>query len=84
MVRSRAILASAIINTPAAEMNCFIQVMGDEHHRHAALLPDRSNQLLHAAARVGVQRAEGLVHQQDARMHDQRLRNSHALLHAAR
>ena len=30
-----------------------------------------------------VQRGEGLVHQQHARLHDQRARDRHALLHAA-
>ncbi len=42
-----------------------------------------ADQLLHAAARAGVERAEGFVHQQNPRLRHQRLRDRHALLHAA-
>ena len=47
-------------------------------------LPDAEQQLLHQLARLVVERAEGLVHQQHARVVGQRARDRGALLHAAR
>jgi hypothetical protein len=40
-----------------------------------------SRKHLHVLARLGIERAEGLVHQQDLRPLDQRLRDRDALLH---
>ncbi|MCY1225075.1 hypothetical protein D9M72_372650 [compost metagenome] len=56
----------------------------DEQQREAHLVPQFEQLLLHAAARERVERGKGLVHQQHARLHRQRPRDRHALLHAAR
>jgi hypothetical protein len=56
----------------------------DEQQREAHLVPQLEQLLLHLAARERVERGEGLVHQQHARLHRQRAGNGHALLHAAR
>ena len=45
--------------------------------------PELADQLLHVAARAGIERAEGFVHQQDSRPRHERLGDRHALLHAA-
>ena len=58
--------------------------MGDEQQREAHLVPQRQQLLLHAPACERVERGEGLVHQQHARLHRERTRDRHALLHAAR
>jgi hypothetical protein len=58
--------------------------VGDEQHRLALRLPDAEQQFLHQLARLVVERAEGLVHQQHARVVGQRAGDRHALLHAAR
>jgi hypothetical protein len=55
----------------------------DEQQREAHLVPQLEQLLLHLAARERVERGEGLVHQQHARLHRQRARDGHALLHAA-
>jgi hypothetical protein len=55
----------------------------DEQQREAHLVPQREQLLLHLAARERVERGEGLVHQQHARLHGERAGNGHALLHAA-
>src|SRR3989344_118254 len=62
----------------------FVDVVGDEKHRLALGLPDAQQQLLHEHAGLVVERAEGLVHQQDLGVVGQRARNGGALLHAAR
>ena len=46
-------------------------------------LPDAEQQFLHQLAGLVVERAEGLVHQQHARVVGQRARERGALLHAA-
>ncbi len=58
--------------------------VGDEDQREAELLPQRQQLFLHAAARERIQRGEGLVHQQHARLHRKGAGDGHALLHAAR
>ena len=49
----------------------------------STLVPDLEQVRLHAAARLRVERAERLVHEQDARLVRERARDGHALLHAA-
>ena len=57
--------------------------MGDEEDRRAGLLPDAQQLLVELVAGDLVERAERLVHQQDARPADQRPGDRHALAHAA-
>src|SRR5215470_6260425 len=58
--------------------------MGHEQHGFFRLHPDLQQLLLHHFTGLRVERCEWLVHQQDLRVHDQRARKVHALLHAAR
>src|ERR1700682_954316 len=58
--------------------------MGNEEHRLAILLPDPQHLLLQHLARLRVERAEGLIHQQDGGIVRQCARDRYALLHAAR
>ena len=57
--------------------------VGDEQHGLAVTLPDRQQIVLQARARMGVERAEWFVHQQDARLVGERARDRDPLLHAA-
>ncbi len=61
-----------------------VDVVRDEQHGLLLGLPDAEQQLLHQLARLVVERAEGLVHEQDARAVGERARDRGALLHAAR
>src|SRR5438128_1867861 len=58
--------------------------MGNEQHGLFGFHPDLQQLLLHQLAGLRVERCERLVHQQNLRIHDQRARKVHALLHAAR
>ena len=58
--------------------------VGDEQDGLAPLVPDAQQLQAHLLARHGVQRAERLVHQEQARIGQQRPADGHALLHAAR
>ena len=58
--------------------------MRDEEHRRFGLPPQLDDQLLHVEARRRIERAERLVHENDARRENERPRNRHALPHAAR
>ena len=58
--------------------------MRDQHHRLAALAPDALEIEIHLLARHGVEGAERLVHQQNARIVDECSTDGRALLHAAR
>src|SRR3989442_1488420 len=58
-------------------------VVGDEEHGLVTALPHVEQQLLHHQTRLGVERAEGLVHQQHLRLHHEHARDAHALLHSA-
>ena len=53
-------------------------------HRGLADFPDVEQKALHLDARLDVERGEGLVHQQDLRLHRERARDGDALAHAAR
>ena len=57
--------------------------MCDEHHRARVLLIDAQKLVLHDLARLGVQRSEWLVHEQDVGFHRERPREADALLHPA-
>src|ERR671933_429917 len=69
---------------PIAQNDGFVDAVGDEHQRAALLLEDAHQLLLQQLARLGVQRAEWLVHQQDLGIERQRAGQAGALLHAAR
>ena len=56
---------------------------GDEHHGGAGLRPDFQEILLQLLARLRVERAERLVHEDEDRLAHQRPRDADALLHAA-
>ena len=58
--------------------------MGHEHDRGGGGGPQGEELVLHQRARLHIEGAEGLVHQQDARAVDQALSQRHALAHAAR
>ena len=66
-----------------AEIDGFFDGMRHEEHRCLRFLPQLVEQLLHAEPRGRIERAERLVHQDDARPEDQRARDRHALAHAA-
>src|SRR4051794_39247448 len=61
-----------------------VDLVGNEEHRLAGLAPDLEQLLLHELARLGVERGERLVHEQDLRVGGQRAGEVTALLHAAR
>ena len=65
------------------EQDGLVDVVGDEDHGRAALVPDAHQLVLQGGARERVQRAERLVHQQHLRVHGQAARHRHALAHAA-
>src|SRR5262252_6437648 len=58
--------------------------MGDEQDRDLELSPEPQQILLHHRARLRIERAEGLVHQQDGRLVGERPRDADPLLHATR
>ena len=60
------------------------QVVGHEHHRAPQLGPDLEQVVLHEIARLHVERAERLVHQDDLGVVDHRHGQRHPLAHAAR
>ena len=66
------------------EEDGFVDVMGDEEHGFTAGFPDAEQELLHREAGLGVERAEGFVHQEDAGFHHQGAGDADALFHAAR
>jgi hypothetical protein len=61
-----------------------VDAMGNEHHRGCALLPDAEQFLLQRLACLRIERAKGLVHQQDFGAVGEYPGNRHALTHAAR
>jgi hypothetical protein len=48
--------------TRSASAHCFVDVMGDEDHRGAALAPDIEQKALHLRSGLHVERGERLVH----------------------
>ena len=65
------------------EIDRLLHVVGDEDHGLGRALPDAEELRLHQAARLRIERAERLVHQQDFRIEGERARERGALLHAA-
>ena len=61
----------------------FFDVVGNQEDAAPGVLPYRQQQLLHLFAGKGVQRAEGLVHQQNLALAGNGAGNAHALAHAA-
>ena len=68
---------------PVAQINRLLHRVGHQEHRALLLVPQLDQQLLHPQADARVQGAKGLVHEQDARLENQRGGDGHALLHAA-
>ena len=66
------------------EQQRLLDVVRDEEHRLVVPLPDLEQQLLHQHARLRIEAAEGLVHQQHRRLHDEHTCDADALAHAAR
>src|SRR5215203_3031364 len=67
-----------------AEIDRFLDGMRHEEDRGFGLSPQLVEQLLHVEAGGRIERAEGLIHQDDARPEDQRACDRHTLAHAAR
>ena len=57
--------------------------MGDEQHGLVGILPNPEQELLHQRAGLAVERAKGLVHEQNFRIIGERARQCHALHHPA-
>src|SRR5262249_45644294 len=58
--------------------------VGDEDHRLLVLFPDAEQLLLHHLARLRIEGAEGLVHEEYRGLIGEHTRDGHALLHATR
>ncbi len=76
--------AGAHDDDAVGERDGFLEVVGDEHHRLAVGAPQLQQEIAHDLPGLRVERAEGLVHQQDARVADQHLGEADALALAAR
>src|SRR3984893_583809 len=68
---------------PVGEEDRLVDGVGDEEHRLGLLVPDPLQLEVHLLARHRVQRAERLVHQQEARLEQQGPADRDPLLHAA-
>src|SRR5215831_15276669 len=69
---------------PGREEERLVQAVRDEDHGLARAPPDVEQPLAHEHARLLVERAERLVHQEDLRVERQRAPDRDALLHPAR
>jgi hypothetical protein len=67
-----------------AERDGFLEVVRHEDHGRGAGRPEVEELVLHQRAGLHVERAEGLVHQEDARAVDEALRQGDAFAHATR
>ena len=65
------------------EEDRLVEIVGDEDDGDVDLAPDFQQMRLHLGTRLRVERAERLVHQQNARLIGERAHDRHALLHAA-
>ncbi|MNF93199.1 hypothetical protein D3C84_758670 [compost metagenome] len=65
---------------PVGNRHRFTDVMGHQQHGEAVLLPEPLDQLLHFNAGQGIQGAQRLIQQQQARLVDQRPGQGHPLL----
>src|SRR2546423_1414601 len=68
---------------PVGERDRLLEIVRDEDDRRSGRGPELKKLVLHERARLDVERAERLVHQEDARLVDQGLRERRALAHAA-
>src|SRR5947199_238706 len=69
---------------PGRQEERLVQAVRDEDHGLARAPPDVEQPLAHQEARLLVERAERLVHQEDLRVERERAPDRHALLHPAR
>lgn len=67
-----------------AEKDRLVDIVRDEDHADAEFLPQAQQLVLQRGARDGVDRREGLVHQQDLGLVDQGAGHGNPLAHAAR
>ena len=65
------------------QVDGLIQIVGDEDDRDIDFTPDLQQMSLHARARLRIERAEGLIHEQDTGLVRQRAHDRDPLLHAA-
>ena len=70
-------------NNAMAHVDRFINVVGDEQHRGATILPQAQNFVLHPHAGKGVERAERFIEQENFGMVDQCSCKRNTLGHAA-
>ena len=70
-------------NHAVGQIDRLLDVVGNEDHRLARFVPKRLQFFLHQLAVLRIERAERLVHQQNARVEGQGASNGDALLHAA-
>src|SRR5438477_2941993 len=68
---------------PVAQRDRLLEVVRDEDDRRRACRPQVEQLVLHQRPGLDIERAEGLVHQQDARRVDQALRKRDPLAHSA-
>ena len=69
---------------PVGDLHRLLLVVRDEHRRHVHLLVQAAQPVAQLGAHAGVERAERLVEQEDARLRGERARESHPLPLAAR
>src|SRR5687768_12510419 len=67
-----------------AQRHGLFNVVRDEEHRLHVAAPDAPHLVLEDAARLRIERTEGLVHEQHVRLAGERLRERDTLLHPAR
>jgi hypothetical protein len=69
---------------PVGDLHRLLLVVRDEDRRHVHLLVQAAQPVAELRAHPGVEGAEGLVEEQDARLRGQRARQGHSLPLAAR
>src|SRR5579883_507952 len=67
-----------------AQIDRFLDVVGDEQDRDARRPPNVEEKLLHHHPRLRIERPEGLIHEQDGRLIREASRDRDPLLHPAR
>src|SRR5438132_13322153 len=65
------------------ERDRLLEIVRHEHHRRARCRPQLEQLVLHERSGLDVERTERLVHEEDPRLVDERLREGRALSHAA-
>jgi hypothetical protein len=66
------------------QVNRLLNIVGDKQDCARGFIPHFQQELLHFTARLRIESAEGLVHQDDCRAKGQRPGDRNALLHSAR